>query len=464
MGKEKVVGRMKKGIVYLVGSGPGDPELITVKGLKLIKKADTIIYDFLVDKKLLSFAKKTAKLICAGKSPLYHSMEQSQINRLLVDKAKEGKLVVRLKNGDPFIFGRGAEEANYLAEQNIPYEVIPGLSSATAVPASCGVPLTHRDYASSVAIITGHRKYDKDVKFVNADTLVFLMAVTNLEKITKELIKKGKSPDTPCIVIEKGTFENQRVIEGNLGNIYKKSKRKKISPPAVFVVGEVVNLRSVLNRNKKKILFTGIEPQRFKHLGKISHEPMIKIVPLEDYREVEREVERIDKYHWIIFTSRYGVKYLLDVVNRMKKDIGRIRTCCIGKTTANKLKEYSIRVTCVPQKESSQGIMETLKKFDLKDKNILIPRSNLSSNYLPRALQKRGGYVKTIPVYRNIPPSRCKKIDLSQIDEIIFTSPSGIKNFMAKYKDIPERIKIKCIGDVTLSKLKSYGFCGEVIK
>ena len=236
---------MGVGKVYLVGAGPGDPNLITVKGLGLIKKADVIIYDFLVNKELLAFAKKGTELICAGKSHLYHLMEQNQINELLVEKAKKSKIVVRLKNGDPFVFGRGAEEAAYLTEQNIPYEVIPGLSSATAVPTSCGVPLTHRDYASSVAIITGHRKNNGKVKFVNADTLVFLMAVTNLERIAKDLIKNGKSPHTPCILIEKGNIENQKVIQGNLENIFKKSKNEKISPPAVFVVGEVVNLRAI---------------------------------------------------------------------------------------------------------------------------------------------------------------------------------------------------------------------------
>lgn len=236
----------KKGKVYLVGAGPGDPELITVKGLKLIQKADAIIYDFLVDKRLLSFARKDAELICAGKSPTYHTMKQEEINQLLSEKVKNHSIVVRLKNGDPFVFGRGAEEAASLTEHNIPFEIISGVSSAIAVPASAGVPLTHRNYASSVAIITGHRREDGEVKIVNADTLVFLMPVANLEKIAAKLLEDGKKPETPCVLIEKGTLPGQKVVQGNLGNIVENSKANNMKAPAVFVVGEVVNLRNSL--------------------------------------------------------------------------------------------------------------------------------------------------------------------------------------------------------------------------
>lgn len=470
--------------VYLVGAGPGDPELITVKGLKLIRRADVIIYDFLIDKKLLTFAKSGAELICAGKSSLYHSMEQGQINKLLVEKAKKAKIVVRLKNGDPFVFGRGAEEADYLIKHNIFCEVISGVSSAIAVPASCGVPLTHRSCASSVAIITGHRKNNKTLKFVKADTLVFLMAVTNLRSITKKLIKEGRSSDTPCILIEKGTSKNQKAIQGNLGNILKESKKAKVKPPAVFVVGDVVRLAKSKDKSKKnlkhltlssipRILFTGTNPRRFRHLGEILHQPLIKIVPLENDSEAEREVKRIDKYHWIIFTSRYGVKYFFDTLAKGKGQRTKaskflafnamLKVCVIGKATANKLKEYGIRANCVSKDESSRGIVEEFKKTNLKGKNILIPCSNLSGSYLSRSLRKMGARVKTLPVYKNIKPAKFKKVDINKINEVIFTSPSTIKNFIAKYKNIPKRIKIRCIGDVTCAEFKKYGFGGEVI-
>jgi uroporphyrinogen III methyltransferase / synthase len=236
----------RKGKVYLVGAGPGDPELITVKGLKLIQQADAIVYDFLIDQRLLSFARKGAELICAGKSSSHHTMKQEEINQLLAEKAKQHSVVVRLKNGDPYVFGRGAEEAASLAEQNIPFEVVSGVSSAVAVPASAGVPLTHRDYASSVAIITGHRRDDEELKIPNADTLVFLMPVANLKRIAEKLLEEGISPETPCALIEKGTLPSQRVVQGNLANIFSDSKAKDIKAPAVFVVGEVVNLRKSL--------------------------------------------------------------------------------------------------------------------------------------------------------------------------------------------------------------------------
>ncbi len=232
-----------RGTVYLVGAGPGDPELITVKGMKLLQKADVVVYDFLVDKKLLTFARKDAEMICVGKSSSFHTLKQEEINQLLAEKAQHCAIVVRLKNGDPFIFGRGAEEAVYLAERKIPFEVVSGVSSAVAVPAYAGIPLTHRDHASSLAIITGHRRNDGEVKIVNADTLVFLMPVANLERIAQRLVEGGRSPETPCALIEKGTLAGQKVAHGNLGNISEISKTHGIKPPAVFVVGDVVNLR-----------------------------------------------------------------------------------------------------------------------------------------------------------------------------------------------------------------------------
>ncbi len=236
----------RKGKVYLVGAGPGDPELITVKGLKLVQQADAIVYDFLIDQRLLSFTRRDAELICAGKSSSHHTMKQEEINRLLAEKAKQHAVVVRLKNGDPYVFGRGAEEATFLAEQNIPFEVVSGVSSAVAVPAAAGVPLTHRDYASSVAIITGHRRDDEEVKIADADTLVFLMPVANLQRIAEKLLQEGRSPKTPCALIEKGTLPGQKVVQGNLSNIFQNSKAQEIKAPAVFIVGEVVNLRKSL--------------------------------------------------------------------------------------------------------------------------------------------------------------------------------------------------------------------------
>ncbi|MFC1855518.1 uroporphyrinogen-III C-methyltransferase [Thermodesulfobacteriota bacterium] len=238
---------MSIGKVYLVGAGPGDPRLITVMGLELIKKADVIVYDFLINKELLTNAKEGAELICAGKSHSYHTMEQEDINKLLAEKAKEADIVVRLKNGDPFVFGRGAEEIHHLKNENVPYQIIPGLSSSIAVPSSCGLPLTHREYSASVAIMTGHRRKGEDFKLVNADTLVFVMAVTNLEHIVNRLIESGRGADTPCALIERGTFEGQKISTSTLKDIVEESKKSGIKPPAIFVVGDVVGFYNMMN-------------------------------------------------------------------------------------------------------------------------------------------------------------------------------------------------------------------------
>ncbi|MCQ6254014.1 uroporphyrinogen-III C-methyltransferase [Methanocaldococcus sp.] len=236
------------GKVILVGAGPGDPELITVKGLKAIKEADVIVYDSLISKDLLNYAKEGAELIYVGKRKGQHSFKQEEINKILVEKAKEGKIVVRLKGGDPFIFGRGGEEILELKKHNIPYEVIPGITSAIAVPELANIPLTHRKVATSFTVVTGHEAEDKkekqvDLSKLNADTIVILMGITNLEKLVNELLQNPKrNKDTPVAIITNGTTKNQRVIKGTLGDIVEKAKKEKISPPGVIVVGDVVNV------------------------------------------------------------------------------------------------------------------------------------------------------------------------------------------------------------------------------
>ncbi|WP_457612746.1 uroporphyrinogen-III C-methyltransferase [Methanocaldococcus sp.] len=236
------------GKVILVGAGPGDPELITVKGLNAIKKADVIVYDNLISKDLLDYAKDNVELIYVGKRKGMHSFKQEEINKILVEKAKEGKLVVRLKGGDPFVFGRGGEEILELKKHNIPYEIIPGITSAIAVPEVAEIPITHRKVATSFTVVTGHEAEDKEKKQVNlselnADTIVILMGITNLEKLVNDLLKNPKrNENTPVAIILEGTTENQKVIKGTLGNIVDKAKKEGIKPPGVIVVGDVVNV------------------------------------------------------------------------------------------------------------------------------------------------------------------------------------------------------------------------------
>jgi uroporphyrin-III C-methyltransferase len=255
---------MSKGTVFLVGAGPGAPDLITVRGLECIRCADVLVYDRLVSSALVHQAPPHSKRIFAGKSGSHHAVEQDVINQLLLKHAQKGKRVVRLKGGDPFIFGRGGEEALFLAAHGIPVEIVPGLSSALAVPTATSIPLTHRAYASSVAVLTGHRRSDGVVPVVRADTVVYLMPVANLEKIVQKIIGSGTfPPETPCAMIEKGTYGGERVIADRLDRIAKRARKEAIRPPAILVIGEVVTLRDSITKPVGKAQQKVIEFRRF---------------------------------------------------------------------------------------------------------------------------------------------------------------------------------------------------------
>lgn len=244
---------MVKGKVYIIGAGPGDPELISIKGLRRLKEADVILYDFLASKELLQFAKKSAEIICVGKSDGLHLLEQKEINKLLYKKAKDGKIVARLKGGDPLIFSRGIEEVLYLKKKGVGFEIIPGITSAFAGPESFGIPLTRRGKYSSVAVLTGRKSNGASLDAPDCDTLIYLMAVSNIEKVVKRIIKSGKNKNTPCAFIEKATTGNERIITGNLGNIVGKARKYSVKAPAVFIVGEVVRYGKKIYGHKYKI-------------------------------------------------------------------------------------------------------------------------------------------------------------------------------------------------------------------
>ena len=243
---------MAKGKVFIIGAGPGDPELISVKGLKRIKSSDVILYDFLASKRLLRFAKRCAEIICVGKSDGLHLLGQAEINRLIYKKAKDGKIIARLKGGDPFIFSRGIEEALYLKKKGIDFEIIPGITSAFAAPESFGIPLTRRGKHSSVAVLTGRKSNGEGPDAPGCDTLIYLMAVSNIKEVVKKIIKSGKNKNTPAAFIEKATTGNERVVTGNLGNIARKAHKYSVKAPAVFVVGEVVKYGKKIYGHKYK--------------------------------------------------------------------------------------------------------------------------------------------------------------------------------------------------------------------
>jgi uroporphyrinogen III methyltransferase/synthase len=315
-----------RGKVYLVGAGPGDIGLLTVKGLRCLRKAEVVIYDFHLNAQVLNYVNHDAEFIYAGKRGGHHTTSQDEINDILVQKANEGKIICRLKGGDPFVFGRGGEEAEVLSKRGIEFEVVPGVSSAVAAPAYSGIPLTHRLYSSSFSVIPGYEDITKKESAIEwskistgVGTLVFLMAVKNIDMITRKLIENGRPPDTPVAVIRWGTRPDQRTIVGTLRDIGAIIKEKDIKPPATMVVGDVVRLRGSLNWYEKKPLFghrilvTRKHIEEFEPLEELGAEiiefPTIEIVPPENYDELDGSIDNIMSYDWLIFTSRNGVKY-----------------------------------------------------------------------------------------------------------------------------------------------------------
>lgn len=450
-----------EGKVYLVGGGPGDPGLITVKGLEILRQADVIIYDYLVNEKILENVKEGAEIFCCDK------LSKDEINDLMVQKAKEGKLVVRLKGGDPSIFGRLSQELEVLVEKGIEYEIVPGVTSATAGACLSGIPLTDRKLSSSVAFITGNEDPNKEDSFLDWDalskvgTIVLYMAVGNLERIVNILLQKGKDPATPVAIIQNISLINQKILTGTLKNIVQKAKEKNITPPAIIIIGDVVKLEERFNflKRNRKILFTGLSKERFYMKGTYFHLPLIKIEPLENYEEFDQYLRNIKRFHWIVFASRYGVEYFfkrLQFIGYDSRVLSGIKVAAIGSSTKNRLLDFGIIADLIPKKESSQGLIEEFGKIDIKDKNIFLPRSDLSDKGLKEGLEKLGAKVTESIAYRNVMPKSLPDLDFDFFDEIIFTSPSGVRNFVKRYGIPPKKIKISCIGEITLKEAKKW--------
>lgn len=478
---------MKQGKVFLVGAGPGDPELITLRGKKLLEKAEVVIYDYLANPKLLRYCREEAEKIYVGKKGGAHTLSQSEINKLLVQKAKEGKLVVRLKGGDPFLFGRGGEELEVLVNEGIPFEVVPGVTSAIAVPAYAGIPVTHRDYTSTFAIVTGHEAEGKERTTIDFSSLAkigsltFLMGVKNLPYIVANLKKEGKPSDTPVAVIQWGTLPRQRTVTGTLEDILDKVSEAGITAPAVIVVGEVVRLREKFKwfEDKplfgKRILVTRTREQASKltelleDLGaEVLEIPLIKIVPLIN-EEVLLSLKKIEDYDWIVFTSENGVKILMETLFRLGKDVralGRAKLAVIGKATEEALKRWGLQADLVPENTFTQeGLLEAFSKVKVEGKTFLIPRAKEAREVLPEKLRAMGGKVEVLPIYETIFPvdseEKIREALISGVDVITFTSSSMVRNFFktierSYIKDL-DKVVFASIGPITSQELTKHG-------
>ena len=476
----------------MVGAGPGDPGLLTIKAKECLEKADIVIYDYLANEAFLNYAREEAELIYVGKKGGAHTMAQEEINKLILDKAREGYTVVRLKGGDPFIFGRGGEEAQELAQAGLSFEVIPGVTSATAVPAYAGIPLTHRDHNATVAFITGHEDPTKETSNIAWDklatgvgTLVFLMGVGNLPSITKNLMEHGRSPETPVALIRRGTVPEQRTVTGTLQDIAERVKEKGLKPPAIIVVGDVVGLRKELNWFESKPLFgkrivvTRAREQASDFLAGLREQgaeciefPTIQVVPPQTWEPLDQAFLRMERYQWVVFTSVNGVKYFFDRLEDLGFDLRElkdIKVGAIGPKTAEALAKKGIRPDLVPDEYRAEAVVEAFKDWDIKMAKILLPRAAEAREVLPMELTKRGAFVDEIPVYQTVRPVHDKPrvkemLEKGEIDMVTFTSSSTVRNFVDMFrqetqlfKDWMSKVPVACIGPITAKTAEDKG-------
>ena len=485
------------GKVYLIGAGPGDPGLITVKGLECVKKADVIIYDYLANERLLDQRRPDAELIYVGKQGGRHTLPQDEINSLIVKKAKEGKIVARLKGGDPFIFGRGGEEAEDLVDSNIPFEVVPGVTAATAVPTYAGIPLTHRDFTASVAFVTGHEDPTKPESKVHWDkistgigTLVFFMGMKNLQNIVDNLVSHGRNPETPVAVVQWGTRTDQRVITGTLKDIVPRVKEGRLGPPAIIIVGEVVNLRQKLNWYESKPLFgkrvvitrsrdqASVFAEMLIDRGATTIEfPTIDVVPPASWAELDSAIQTIESYQWIIFTSANAVKYFMDRLRGLGKDLRILKgvnICTVGPKTAELLMQYGLKADLIPAEFKAEGVVAALLGgLNVKGLKILVPRAKAAREIIPDKLREQGASVTVATAYENVRPTadvdRIKKLFAeNKISALTFTSSSTVHNFVEilgqkEYKTFLQGVTVACIGPVTAKTAKEYGMKIDVM-
>jgi uroporphyrinogen III methyltransferase/synthase len=478
------------GKVYLIGAGPGDPGLITVKGLECVKKADVVIYDYLANERLLEHRRPDAELVYVGKQGGRHTLPQDEINVLIVRKAKEGKIVARLKGGDPFIFGRGGEEAEDLVDNGIPFEVVPGVTAATAVPTYAGIPLTHRDHTASVAFVTGHEDPTKPESKVHWDkiatgigTLVFFMGMKNLRSIVDNLVSNGRSSDTPVALIQWGTRTDQRVVTGTLKDIVAKVKEAKLGPPAIIVVGEVVRLREKLNWYESKPLFgkrvvvtrSRDQASAFAEMlidrGATTIEfPTIDVVPPESWEELDRAIQSVETYHWIVFTSANAVRFFMERLRGLGRDLRilkGVKICTVGPKTAEALETYGLRADLIPDEFKAEGVLAALGGVEVKGRKFLIPRAKVAREVIPDKLRELGADVTVATAYENVRPSadrdRVKKLfEEKKISVVTFTSSSTVHNFIEilgqkEYKILIDGVSVACIGPVTAKTAEEYG-------
>lgn len=478
-----------RGIVYLVGAGPGAPGLITVDGVRCLQRADVVIYDYLANARLLDYAPDAAERILVGKHGGESNVAQSVINDLLVEHAAHGKTVVRLKGGDPFIFGRGAEEAQALAEAGIPFEVVPGVTSAVAVPAYAGIPLTHRDRASSFTVVTGYEYPDKHEPAVHWDavaqrgnTLVLLMTTRQLRANMDKLLAHGMPGSTPVAVIRWGTVAEQQTLVGTVATMADLVEPLGLHPPALAVVGEVVGLREQLNWYERKPLFgrrivvTRPRAQAADFIERLEAAgaevipcPTIEIVAPRSWAPLDDAIRRVETFDWVVFTSVNGVRMFFARLQTLGRDVRvlhRARLAAVGPETARALAVRGLLVDVVPEEFRAEGVAEAMREAGLVGARVLLPRAAEAREILPVMLRAAGAAVDEVPSYETVLPRADSgaigdRLQRGTVDCVTFTSSSTVRNFLALLGDQAAArlagVAIACIGPITADTARAAG-------
>jgi len=480
------------GKVYLVGAGPGDPGLFTLKGRAILERADCVVYDFLAATPLLRYARPGAEKIFVGKRGGGPRRPQAEISQLLIEKARQGLAVARLKGGDPFVFGRGGEEALALVKAGIPFEVVPGITSGIAAPAYAGIPVTHRQCASSVTFVAGHEDPGKEQAGVDwagvagsSGTLIFFMGTRNLQSITQTLIERGRAPETSAAVIHWGTRPGQQVVTGTLADIA--GRASSLVPPTIIVVGEVVKLRQHLQWFErlplfgKRIVLTRAREQSaslreaLEELGaEVIEIPTLEIRPPASWEPLDSAIRRLEEFDYLLVTSANGVRNFLSrlkACGRDVRDLKGLRIGAIGPATAAEFARVGIRVDFLPREYRAEGLLEALGDRDLKGKRFLIPRAKVARDLLPRMLAKRGARVEVVEAYE----TRAPQVDADALEQLLkprpdaitFTSSSTVTHFAQLFGDrafseVLRNVTIASIGPVTSETIRKLGLAVTV--
>jgi uroporphyrinogen III methyltransferase/synthase len=481
---------VNNGIVYLVGAGPGDPSLITLRGVECLQRADVVVYDYLANEQLLCHAPESAERIYAGKIGGRHNQGQDEINSLLVAKGGAGKVVVRLKGGDPFVFGRGGEECEALREAGIPFEVVPGVTAAVGASAYSGIPLTHRDITASVAFVTGQEGKDKNESCIDWDrlslgggTVVFYMGITTLRSNMLRMLEHGRSPDTPVALVRWATTACQQVLVGTLADIADRAEECGFKPPAITIVGEVVALREKLkwfDRRPlcgRKIVVTRAAEQAGEFsaslaaLGATVLEcPTIRLVEPESWQLLDLAIRELRSYNWVVLTSGNAVRFFFQRLESLGLDaraLSGCRVCAVGPKTADAIRSFGIKPDLVPTDYKAEGVVEEFARLDMHSSRVLFPRADKARDVIPRELKRMGAHVDSPVAYRNIfperlPPETLFALEKRSVDCITFTSSSTVQNLAAMLGeelmlDMLKGVTVASIGPITSKSCRDLG-------